>query len=132
MRARCPLMMALTLLAGCATAPRPGPDRAVLTKAVANAAAQVQRCYRIPRIPPEGRRITIVLRVRLGPDGMLIGLPELLAERGVTPDNQVYARRMAEAAVLAVIRCTPLRLPPELYQDGWKDFELTFSPRAVA
>ena len=62
----------------------------------------------------------------------MIGLPELIAQRGVTPTNQHYATRMTEAATLAVIRCSPLSLPPELYQGGWDDFELTFSPRAVA
>lgn len=132
MRAPCPVL-ALMLLAGCTTlSPPPGPDRAAVARAVASAAGQVQRCYRTPRIPREGRQITIVLRVRFGTDGALVGLPELLAERGVTAENQVYAQRMAEAAVLAVIRCAPLRLPPELYQGGWDQFELTFSPRAVA
>jgi hypothetical protein len=92
----------------------------------------VQRCYRTPRVPGEGKRITVVLRARYGTDGMLIGLPELVEQRGVTPDNQVYAQRMTEAATIAVIRCTPIKLPPDLYQGGWEDLLLTFSPRAVA
>jgi hypothetical protein len=126
-------MLAAIMLAGCATAPQPsGPDRRLTAQVVASAAAQVQRCYRTPRIPREGRQITIVLRVRYSVDGMLIGLPQLVAQRGVSPENRVYVMRMAEAATLAVIRCSPVRLPPELHQNGWDDFELTFSPRAVA
>jgi len=128
-----PVMLLALVLAGCATAPEPeGPDRRLFAEAVASAARQVQRCYRTPKIPREGRQITIVLRVRYGIDGMLIGLPEPVDQRGVTPGNQLYARQMTEAAMLAVIRCTPLVLPPDLYRGGWNDFELTFSPRAVA
>jgi hypothetical protein len=121
-------------LAGCATTPKapPGPDRRLVAQAVSMAAEQIQRCYRTPRIPREGRQITIVLRVRYSTDGMLVGLPQPIAQRGVSPENQLYATRMTEAATLAVIRCAPLRLPPEYYRGGWDDFELTFSPRAVA
>jgi len=126
-------LISLVILAGCATPSqqqrRPNPE---LVRVVAMAAAQVQRCYRMPRLPREGRQITIVLRVRYGPDGALIGLPEVKAQRGVTPENATYANRMAEAATLAVIRCSPLSLPPQYHQGGWDDFELTFSPRAVA
>jgi len=128
-----PALLTALALAGCATAPPPsGPDRRLVAEAVAKAAAQVQACYRTPTIPREGRQITIVLRVRYSVDGALVGLPELIAQRGVSPENQPYANRMAEAATLAVLRCSPLHLPPELYQGGWDDIELTFSPRAVA
>lgn len=127
------ILLTALILAGCAPTPAPpGPDRALVANTVAMAAAQIQRCYRTPRVPREGRQITVVLRVRYGIDGMLTGLPELVTQRGVSPDNQPYATRMTEAATLAVIRCAPLRLPPETYQGGWDEFELTFSPRAVA
>jgi hypothetical protein len=127
-----PLLVLAALLAGCVTEPRrPRVDPRV-AEVIAIAAAQVQRCYRTPRVPGEGKRITVVLRARYGTDGMLIGLPELVEQRGVTPDNQVYAQRMTEAATIAVIRCTPIKLPPDLYQGGWEDLLLTFSPRAVA
>lgn len=132
MRSFSTLLAAIALASCVATPERQGPDPRAVARAVALAAAQVQRCYRTPRLPREGRQITIVLRVRYSSDGMVTGLPELIAQRGVTPTNQPYATRMTEAATLAVIRCSPLSLPPELYQGGWDDFELTFSPRAVA
>jgi hypothetical protein len=123
----------LAVLAGCATPSEPpGPDRRLVADAIASAARQVQRCYRTPRIPREGRQITIVLKVRYSGDGMLVGLPELVDQRGVSPTNQFYARQMTEAATLAVIRCSPVSLPPELHAGGWEEIELTFSPRAVA
>jgi hypothetical protein len=39
---------------------------------------------------------------------------------------------MAEAATLAVIRCAPVRLPPELYRAGWSEMDFSFSPRRLA
>lgn len=39
---------------------------------------------------------------------------------------------MAEAASMAVVKCAPLRLPPEFYQSGWRGFDLAFNPRALA
>jgi hypothetical protein len=132
MRALFPVLAAM-LFGACATTPAPrGPDRAAVARVVAMAAGQVQRCYRSPRIPGEGRRITVVLRVRYSADGALAGFPTLIEQRGVTPENQLYARRMVEAAMLAVMRCSPINLPAELYQGGWDEFDLTFSPRAVA
>lgn len=128
--------LAALLLAGCASTPAPpadpGPDRQITAAIVAKVAAQVRRCYRMPRVPREGRDITIVLAVRYAPDGTLSGFPQVAAQRGVTPENQPYAGRMAEAAIRAVLECTPISMPPEQYQGGWDDFELTFSPRARA
>jgi hypothetical protein len=46
----------------------------------------------------------------------------------VDSDNGAEAPRMAEAASLAVIRCAPLRLPPDQYALIWHSIELTFSP----
>ena len=121
------------LAAGCASAPQPeGPDRRAVARVVAMAADQVKRCYRAPRVAREGRQITTVLRVRYAPDGSLTQLPAIVAQTGVTDANRAYASRMAEAASLAVIQCAPIRLPAEYYRGGWDEFDLTFSPRAVA
>jgi hypothetical protein len=99
----------------------------VPTEIMASAADQVRRCYRNPRGGP--RSIGTRLRVRLNQDGSLAGLPVLLSQSGVTPNNRMFAARMAEAASLAVIRCAPLRLPAQFYAQGWQEFELIFSPR---
>jgi hypothetical protein len=120
-------------LAGCAGFVQPpGPDPVAVHAAIGAAAQQVQRCYRSPRVASAGKQISTRLLVRLAPDGTLAELPLVLAQGGLTPLNRPYASRMAEAASLAVIRCAPLRLPAELYQSGWNEIELTFSPRALA
>jgi hypothetical protein len=120
-------------LAGCAS---PGAiDRVhpvVANQLLSSAAEQVKRCYHSPRIARSGRQIITNLLVRYNPDGTLAGLPMVLSQSGVTPHNQVYAGRMAEAARLAVIQCAPIRLPPDQHAQIWSYFTLTFSPRANA
>ena len=131
---RAPLAGALlAAAAGCAQLPQPQRADALAVHAAIGAAAdQVKRCYRAPKVASAGKQISTRLRVRLAADGTLAALPELVAQTGVTPDNQFYAGRMAEAASLAVVRCAPLRLPPELHGGGWNEIDLIFSPRALA
>jgi hypothetical protein len=126
------LILAPLLAGGCATAPQSVVADAAAGQAAAAAAVQVRRCYRDPAVPSEAKRIITHLRVRYGPDGVLIGLPALVSQQGVTAANQPYAERMAEAASLAVIRCSPLRLPPELHRGGWDEFDLFFSHALLA
>jgi hypothetical protein len=131
-------LLAVVLIGGCAPLPdrasqRVGvSQRAMIQSALSRAASQVRGCYRAPRVSFRGRQIVTRLRVRFTPDGELAGIPTVMFQDGVTPENRSYAQRMAQAAIEAVMRCTPLQLPPALYRDGWSVFELTFSPNAVA
>lgn len=129
-------MTAAAMLALGACVARPGPqvrvDPVLSGQVLASAAAQVRRCYRSPRISSAGRRIVTRLAVRLNADGTLAQLPVVVRQVGVTESNGAEAPRMAEAASLAVIRCAPLRLPPEHYGLIWQSFELTFSPALKA
>jgi hypothetical protein len=106
----------------------PKIDRQRVLAAIESAAGQIKRCYRHPRIPSSGRRIATRLHVRFSPDGSLAGVPMVIDQSGVTADNRAFAARMAEAASLAVIRCVPVKLPPDLYAGGWDEMDLTFSP----
>jgi hypothetical protein len=124
------LLLPLTalFLAGCAGSRATRVDPVLVKRVTADAAAQVRRCYRTPKVLGEAKRITTRLQVQYAADGSLIGLPTVIAQMGVTPSNQLFADEMAEAAIASVVRCSPLKLPPELYQVGWNSFELTFSP----
>ena len=124
-------LLVLLALAGCATSPR-RPSVTALNSLLSQAAAQVRPCYRFPRVSHSGRQIVTRIRVRMTPEGYPEGLPMVYAQYGVTPENEEFADRMAEAAIGAVMRCAPLRLPPDLYEAGWRDFYLIFSPRASA
>ena len=118
------LLLLAALPGGCAT---PQLDPQIVSQVLASAADQVKRCYRLPRGRYSGRHISTRIRVRFGRDGALIGLPRVVEQFGVSPANRQYADEMAQAASLAVIRCAPLRLPPETYAGAWREFDLTFS-----
>lgn len=123
---------AMLLLAGCMTASSRisyRVDPVITDQVLTSAAEQVRRCYRAPRVASVGKQIVTRLEVRLNADGSLAELPAVVGQTGLTSENQTYASRMAEAASLAVIRCAPLRLPPEHYGRIWHSFELKFSPR---
>ncbi len=134
-----PLVLMLAL-AGCMQPPMTvhptpepaGPDRAAIARAVSSAADQIRGCYRSPKLNRAARQIVTVLRVSYNIDGTLATSPMVLRQSGVTEDAAAYAGQMGRAAIEAVERCVPLRLPPELYKGGWDEFDLTFSPRGLA
>jgi len=135
MASRASLCLLAALAGACTSPPDPTPRHlrhSQVEAALQSAAQQVRRCYRAPRVSSGGRQIITRLRVRLTPEGELAQLPILLDQTGITSGNRAYAEPMAEAAIGAVMRCAPLRLPPALYVNGWSDFDLTFSPMAVA
>ncbi len=123
------LLPVLLAAAGCASVPPRGPAPALVSRLAQQAADQVRRCYRAPRVSSDVRQIVTTLRVRFAPDGSLAGLPQLLSQQGVTPETGPFASRMAEAATLAVIACAPIRLPAEVHTGGWEELEFTFSPQ---
>lgn len=128
------LPLALATIA-CARPATPGPDPRLVAQVTASAADQVRRCYRSPRLSREARsakQIVTRLRVRYLPDGQLADYPLLLSQANITASNRAHAPAMAEAAMVAVVRCSPLVLPPNLYHAGWDEFDLTFSPRVFA
>ena len=127
-----PLLLIAAVAGGCAPLPQTWSRRELVQQALESAAVQAGRCYRAPRVSFRGRQFITRLRIRLTPEGDLAGLPVVLMQDGVTPDNQTYAEPMAQAAVEAVMRCAPFRLPPALYVDGWSNFDLTFSPLSAA
>ena len=94
-------------------------------------AAQVKPCYVIPSGGADAASIVTIMRLRFNRDGSVSGTPSVTDHQGVTGTNQSYVRQMDDAAILAVLRCSPLKLPSELYEGGWEDIEFTFSPRAM-
>ena len=131
------LILPACALAACAPAtpryvmPLP-PNSPVMVQAMDEAARQVRRCYRAPRVATLGRRISTQLRVRITPDGAISGLPTVVAQSGVDSTNQAYADRMAQAAIESVLRCAPLVLPAEAYRGMAITMDLTFSPTLSA
>jgi hypothetical protein len=132
----CAVWAAISLLlanSACTTAPdKGGPSIQVFAGLAQQAAGQIKRCYRAPKVASVGKQISTRIRVRFQPDGNLADIPQVVGQTGVTPANQPYAGKMAEAAGLAVMRCAPVKLPPELYAKGWSELDFTFSFAARA
>jgi hypothetical protein len=117
---------------GKGTAPRAATVDARAMAGLAGAiAAQVKPCYVVPAGGTDSSNIVTVLRLQFKPDGSVAGKPSVVEQSGVTAANQSYSRQMAEAAKRAVLKCAPLRLPPDLYRGGWEDIEFGFNPRQM-
>ena len=128
-----PMALLAVPLSACAQPSHPvRPPSPASLAASAAVAEQVRRCYRAPRVPSAGRNIVTRLFARYTADGILVGVPLLVSQQGLTSETEPYAGRMAEAAKLAVLRCSRVRLPEETGQRRGSDFLLTFSPRRSA
>jgi len=93
--------------------------------------AQVSPCYNVPSGGTDAQQIVTTLRLRFNRDGSTVGTPSVVDHQGITSTNQGYVRQMDEAAKRAVLRCAPLKLPPDLYEGGWEDITFDFKPEAM-
>ena len=92
--------------------------------------AQVAPCWNPPIGGADVKKMTVVLRADFGRDGAVIGRPAVVGQTGATAGNAAYSRAFADTAVRAVLRCSPLRLPPKLF-DLWKSVEINFDPEQM-
>ncbi|WP_454886118.1 cell envelope biogenesis protein TolA [Sphingomonas oryzagri] len=91
-------------------------------------ASKVKPCYNPPAGGADSGQIVTILSIRMNKDGSVASVTPG-AQSGVNGSNSAYARQMADAAVRAVKRCSPITgLPPELYDGGWSDFDFRFRP----
>ncbi len=95
-------------------------------------ASQVKPCYTIPAGGAGVETIISRIRLRLKPDGSIKVAPEVTGNVGVGAGNQPYVRQMNEAAVRALQRCAPYKLPADLYEGGWEDINFTFRPMQMS
>ena len=93
--------------------------------------AQVAPCWNPPIGGADVKKMTVLIRADYGRDGRVIGTPTVAGQTGATAGNSDYARAFAETARRAVLRCSPLTLPPKLY-DLWKSVEINFDPESMA
>jgi hypothetical protein len=89
--------------------------------------SQIFNCWNIPAGVKNAQNQLVRVRILLRPDGSLIGAPEVLnKERYNDPDGAQFDVA-ARAAVNAIYRCTPLKLPRERYDD-WREVIQNFDP----
>lgn len=92
--------------------------------------SQITPCWNPPAADEAFGHVTVLMHIRLDRSGAVVGTPEVSALKGANAANAAYARSLAGSVRRAVSRCSPLRLPPELF-DAWSDVELNFDPKDV-
>jgi len=93
--------------------------------------SQVAPCWNPPIGGADVKKMTVLLHLDINRDGSVVGRPGIVSQTGVTAGNADYARAFAETARRAVLRCAPLKLPAELY-DQWKAVEINFDPSEMS
>ncbi len=88
---------------------------------------QVEPCYSPPAGGTDTSSIATLLSLKMKRDGS-VASAQIGEQRGINDQNRPYARQMADAARRAVLRCSPFKLPDELYEGGWDDFDYLFRP----
>jgi hypothetical protein len=85
-------------------------------------------CWTPPPTMPDGDRYVAQVRVSFNPDGTLSGQPALL-----NPPSDPAWRPHAESAVRAVLKCNPLRVPPQYlpYFEQWRTKTVHFDPQSA-
>lgn len=92
---------------------------------------QVLPCYDLGSLKgTSAMSIITILHLQFRRDGS-VASATVDSQSGIDGENQRYAQQVGEASRRAVLRCSPLRgLPDDLYQNGWDDFLMRFTPSA--
>ena len=86
---------------------------------------QMERCYSAPISASAGNAASPILDIRLNQDGSLASEPTVMRSGGASTD-----RAIADAALRAVRRCAPYRVPAQFapYYSDWKVLNVEFTP----
>lgn len=80
----------------------------------------ISKCW---TLPAESGPQVITVQFELNRDGSLVGSPAILDSQPPAPDASI------QAALRAIRKCTPIALPPELY-DYWRNVVIRFVAQA--
>ncbi len=108
-------------------APRYTPDEPPTINLIDLVKRQIQECWSLPAGAKEAENLVVDIRVALDPDGTVRQARIVDAAR---MEQDSFFRAAAESARRAVLKCSPLKLPPETYQQ-WKTMTLTFDPKEM-
>ncbi|MEI8144474.1 MAG: hypothetical protein WCH83_03320 [Alphaproteobacteria bacterium] len=85
--------------------------------------AQVQQCWNPPAANADAGGLIPVIDVSFNQDGSVNGRPQVTNSR-----SDPAFQAAANAAVRAIMRCSPYRLPASKYE-AWRDVRVRFDPR---
>ncbi len=89
--------------------------------------SQIEQCWNIPAGARDARDLVVDIAVVMNQDGT-VRQARIVQSSRMSRDS--FYRAAAESALRAVLNpdCSPLRLPPQKYNQ-WKTFTLSFNPR---
>lgn len=90
--------------------------------------SQIAGCWYIDPGKKGADTLVIEIHVDLASDGSVLGNPEILDTERAATDPVFQAA--AEAARRALLKCSPLHLPPDKY-DTWKSTTFRFNPSGM-
>jgi colicin import membrane protein len=87
--------------------------------------SEIERCYTAPIAASAGNAASPMLDIRLNQDGSLSAQPVVMSQGSSATD-----RAVADAALRAVRRCAPYRVPAQFapYYSDWKNLNVQFDP----
>lgn len=85
--------------------------------------SQVSQCWNPPTAVADSTGLIPVIDVSFNQDGSINGRPQLMNSR-----NDPAFQAAANAAIRAIQRCAPYRLPTDKY-DAWRDMRVRFDPK---
>ncbi|MBT5050214.1 MAG: hypothetical protein HOM58_17070 [Rhodospirillaceae bacterium] len=86
---------------------------------------QLAPCWSIPAGAKDAYSVKVAVQIRLNPDGKLRGVPRVVDTNRMRTDPAF--RAVADSAVRALHKCSPLKLPYDQY-DLWKNITFNFDP----
>lgn len=114
------LVFGLMLMPGTALAQK----TAMSTSEIDAFREQVSACWVPPAVATNAADLGVQLKIWLNPDGSLARPPEVIGD-GVPPS--VFQRAAEDAALQAMRRCAPFRMPEDKYA-YWREVEIRFDP----
>jgi len=96
---------------------------------VNNLRHQIEKCWTIPADARVAENLIVRIKVFLNIDGSLSKAPEIVGDRPKTGSH--LFNKAAESALMALLKCAPLKnMPADLYP-RWRKIILTFNPRSM-
>jgi outer membrane biosynthesis protein TonB len=88
---------------------------------------QIYKCWNVPVGTKDAQNVKVVILLKLEADGSLKDT-KILTSDSSDGGNKVAFRVVAESAIRAIHRCSPLQNLPAAKYDSWKELELSFDP----
>ncbi|WP_417623360.1 hypothetical protein [Paremcibacter congregatus] len=87
-----------------------------------------KQCWNIPAGAKGAEDLRVVIRLRLSPEGALVGAPKVTDSARMSRAGQEFFRTAAESALRAVRKCAPYDFLPRDQYNLWREMEIVFDP----